>query len=92
MKKLKSVVVVDYRGLKVEEANELRKNFREAGVEYKIYKNNLSSSLAIEGTEYEVLGKDLTGPNAIAFQLRRSLWLQLKIVKEFAKDSQRILN
>lgn len=81
--KAQSVVVVDYRGLKVEEANELRKNFREAGVEYKIYKNNLVQ-LAIEGTEYEVLGNDLTGPNAIAFSYEDAV-APAKIVKEFAK-------
>lgn len=81
--KAQSVVVVDYRGLKVEEANELRKNFREAGVDYKIYKNNLVQ-LAIEGTEYEVLGKDLTGPNAIAFGYEDAV-TPAKIVKEFAK-------
>lgn len=34
----KSTIVVDYRGLTVSEATELRKNLREAGVEFKVYK------------------------------------------------------
>ena len=38
----KSAILVDYRGLNVEETTELRKNFREAGVEYKVYKNNVT--------------------------------------------------
>ncbi len=37
----KSAVLVDYRGLTVEEVTELRSKFRQAGVEYKVYKNNL---------------------------------------------------
>ncbi len=43
-----AVVLVDYRGLNVEEVNELRKKYREAGVEYKVYKNTLMR-FAIEG-------------------------------------------
>lgn len=81
----KSAVVVDYRGLSVEDANQLRKNFREAGVEYKIYKNNLIK-LAIQGTEFETLGADLTGPNAIAFGFEDPV-VPAKIVKDFAKTN-----
>ena len=38
----KSTIVVDYRGLTVSEATELRKQLREAGVEFKVYKNSLT--------------------------------------------------
>ena len=34
----KSAVVVDYRGLTVEQDTALRKQLREAGVSYKVYK------------------------------------------------------
>lgn len=81
----KSAVVVDYRGLSVEDANTLRKNFREAGVEYKIYKNNLIK-LAIQGTEFETLNADLTGPNAIAFGFEDPV-VPAKIVKDFAANN-----
>ncbi len=40
----KSTIVVDYRGLTVSEATELRKQLREAGVEFKVYKNSSNSS------------------------------------------------
>lgn len=80
--KAQSAVVVDYRGLTVEEANELRKNFRAAGVDYKIYKNNLTK-LAIKGTKFESLEADLTGPNAIAFGFEDPV-VPAKIVKDFA--------
>jgi len=86
--KAQSVVVVDYRGLKVEEADALRKAFREAGVDYKIYKNNLTK-LAIEGTAFEAISKDLTGPNAIAFGYGDPV-TPAKIVKDFAKDHKNL--
>ena len=45
-----SVVVVDYLGLTVAEDTQLRKQLREAGVTYKVYKNTLVNR-AIQGTE-----------------------------------------
>jgi large subunit ribosomal protein L10 len=82
--KAQSVVVVDYRGLTVDEATELRKQFREAGVEYKIYKNNLVK-LAIKDTEFEAVSADLTGPNAVAFGYEDPV-VPAKIIKDFAKE------
>ena len=60
-----SVVVVDYRGLTVSEDTQLRKELREAGVSYKVYKNTLMN-FAFKGTEFEALAPVLEGPNAIA--------------------------
>ena len=60
-----SVVVVDYRGLTVAEDTQLRKQLREAGVSYKVYKNTLVSR-AVEGTEFESLRDVLEGPSAFA--------------------------
>lgn len=62
----KSVVLVDYRGLTVEQDTRLRKTLREAGVVYKVYKNTMLH-LAFDGTDYAQLDKDLEGPTAIAF-------------------------
>ena len=59
------VVVVDYRGLTVEQDTQLRKQLREAGVVYKVYKNTLVKR-AIAGTEFEPMAEVLEGPNAIA--------------------------
>ena len=59
------VVVVDYRGLTVEQDTQLRKQLREAGVVYKVYKNTLVKR-AIAGTEFEPMTEALEGPNAIA--------------------------
>jgi large subunit ribosomal protein L10 len=83
-----SAVVVDYRGLTVEEVTELRNKFREANVEYKVYKNNLVK-IAIKGTDFEGLSADLTGPNAIAFGIEDAV-APAKIVKDFAKNNENL--
>lgn len=61
----KSAVLVDYRGITVEMDTKLRKELREAGVTYRVYKNTLIKR-AVMGTPYEELAKDLKGPTAIA--------------------------
>lgn len=60
-----AAVVIDYAGITVEEANKMRKELREANVDYKIYKNTLMKR-AIEGTDFEELGQILEGPSAFA--------------------------
>ena len=65
LKKASSVVLLDARGLSVEQDTLLRKNLREAGVDYKIYKNSMMN-FAVEGTDYEGLKPFLKGPNAMA--------------------------
>lgn len=79
-----SAVLVEYRGLNVAETTELRKKFREAGVEYKVYKNNLVK-IAIKDTKFEALEQDLTGPNAIAFGYEDPV-VPAKVIKDFAKE------
>ena len=84
----KSVVLSDYRGLNVAETTELREKFREAGVEYKVYKNNLVK-LAIKGTDFEGITADLTGPNAIAFGYEDPV-VPAKVIKDFAKEHENL--
>lgn len=64
--KSSAVVVVDYLGLTVAEADELRKTLRENGVSLTVYKNTLAKR-AIAGTEYEGLAEVLKGSSAFAF-------------------------
>lgn len=84
----KSLILSDYRGLNVEETTELRKQFREAGIDYKIYKNNLVK-IALEGTDYESLTEDLKGPNAIAFAYEDPV-VPAKIIKDFSEDHENL--
>lgn len=60
-----SLVLVDYRGLTVDEDTRLRRSFREAGIEYKVYKNTMIKR-AIAGTAFEPVAEILEGPTAIA--------------------------
>ena len=61
-----SAVVIDYMGITVAEADEMRKKLREAEVDYTVYKYTLVKR-AIEGTKYEALGEILEGPSGFAF-------------------------
>ena len=82
----KSTIVVDYRGLTVSEATELRKQLREAGVEFKVYKNSLTRRAA-ESVEMAELNEFLTGPNAIAFS-NEDVVAPAKVLNDFAKDHE----
>lgn len=84
----KSAVLVYYRGLTVEELTELRAKFRDAGVDYKVYKNNLVK-LAIKDTPYEALDGDMTGPNGIAFGMEDAT-APARIIKEFGKKHKNL--
>ena len=81
-----SIVVVDYRGLTVAQVTELRKQLREAGVEFKVYKNTLSRRAA-ETAGLEGINEFLTGPNAIAFS-NEDVVAPAKIINEFAKKNE----
>jgi len=65
LSRAKSAVLVDARGLTVAQDTAFRKTLREAGVDYKVYKNTLVS-FAIKDTEFEGLDKYLAGPTALA--------------------------
>ena len=81
-----SVVVVDYRGLTVAEDTQLRKQLREAGVSYKVYKNTLVSR-AVEGTEFESLRDVLEGPSAFAVSTTDAT-APARILAKFAKTAK----
>ena len=80
-----AAVVVDYRGLTVEQDTELRKALREAGVTYKVYKNTLVSR-AVEGTEFESLRDSLEGPNAFAIS-KTDATAPARVLAKFAKTA-----
>lgn len=65
VKEAQAVVLVRYQGVTVEQDTALRKELREAGITYKVYKNTMMG-FAFAGTQCEELSKHLEGPNAIA--------------------------
>ncbi|GGD03580.1 50S ribosomal protein L10 [Thalassobacillus devorans] len=80
----KSTILVDYRGLDVAEVTELRKQLREAGVDFKVYKNTMTRR-ATEEAELTELNETLVGPTAIAFS-DEDVVAPAKILNNFAKD------
>jgi len=83
--KASAAVLVDYRGLTVEEDTKLRKALREAGVVYKVYKNTYLNR-AFEGTVYAELAKHLEGPTAVAFGIDDAT-APARVLAEFAKKA-----
>lgn len=81
-----AAVLVDYRGLDVHEVTELRKQLREAGIDYKVYKNTLTRR-AIQDVELEELNDMLVGPTAVAFS-EDDVVTPAKILYNFAKDHE----
>jgi large subunit ribosomal protein L10 len=82
----KSTVIVDYRGLNVAQVTELRKQLREAGVEYKVYKNTLVRRATAEAG-LTGLDEHLVGPTAIAFGVDDVI-APAKVLNEFAKNNE----
>lgn len=82
----KTAVIVDYRGLTVEQDTNLRKQLREAGVVYKVYKNTMIN-FAIKGTEFEALASHLEGPTAIAVS-KEDVTAPARILFNFAKTAE----
>ena len=83
-----SVVLVDYRGLTVEQDTELRKKLREAGVSYKVYKNTMMN-FAFKGTEFEGLAPYLNGPSAMAYSSEDAT-APARVLAEFAKKANKL--
>ena len=88
IKDAQSVVLVDYRGLTVAQDTELRKQFREAGVIYKVCKNTMMKR-AFEGTEFAGLDEYLEGPSAIAV-CKEDATAPARILCEFKKKADKL--
>jgi len=83
-----AAILVDYKGLTVEEDASLRKSCRQAGVDYKVVKNTLFK-LAAKGTGYEALAPYLTGPTAIAFGYADPV-APAKVLVDFINENKKI--
>jgi large subunit ribosomal protein L10 len=81
-----SVVIVDYRGLTVDQVTELRKQLREAGVEMKVIKNSILSRAA-EAANLPGLGDVFKGPTAVAFS-NEDVIAPAKIINDFAEKAE----
>ena len=86
VKDAQSVVVVDYRGLTVAEDTKLRKELREAGITYKVYKNTMMN-FAFKDTDFESLSDVLEGPSAIAIS-KDDATAPARVLSKFAKEAE----
>lgn len=86
VKDAESVVLVNYSGLTVEQDTALRKELREAGVVYKVYKNTMIN-FAIKDTEFADLAQHLEGPTAIAV-CKDDATAAARVLAKFAKTAE----
>lgn len=88
LEKAQAVVISDYQGLTVEEDTQLRKNLRESGIEYKVYKNTLVT-LAAKELGIEGLDAFLEGPTAVAFSYD-DVTAPARILNSFATEHKKL--
>ncbi|GIP41508.1 50S ribosomal protein L10 [Paenibacillus sp. J31TS4] len=88
LKESSCTIVADYRGLNVKQVTELRKQLREAGVEFQVLKNTLVRRATAEA-ELTELDSALTGPTAIAFS-KDDVVAPAKILSDFAKKNDKL--
>ena len=79
----------DFTGLTVEEATELRREFRKAGVEYRVVKNTLAKKALEQLTGYDRVFEKLVGPTGIAFSYGDAV-APAKIIKKFSDKSGKL--
>ena len=84
IKDAQAVIIASYSGITVEQDTALRKEMREAGVHYKVYKNTMMN-FAFKGTDCEPLCKHLEGPNAVAIS-KDDATAPARILAKYAKD------
>lgn len=88
MEKAQGIVLASYQGLSVEEDTELRRKLRAEGVEYKVYKNTLTT-LAAKELGYEGINDLLVGPVSIAFSYNDPT-APARVLNAFAKDHNKL--
>jgi large subunit ribosomal protein L10 len=87
LKESSCTVVADYRGLTVAQVTQLRKNLREAGIEFQVLKNTVVRRATAQA-ELTELDEVLTGPTAIAFG--KDIVAPAKILSDFAKKNDKL--
>lgn len=88
IKNSQSLVLVDYRGLTVEEVTNLRNEYRKNNVEYKVYKNTLMK-FAFDNLGYTDFAEVLKGPSAVAFSMEDAT-SSAKVTNNFAKENDKL--
>lgn len=82
-----AAIISQYVGINVAQVTELRRKMREAGVDYKVYKNTLAA-IALKELGFDGASKYMTGPTAWAFS--KDPVAPAKILKEFSKQVDKV--
>ena len=82
-----AVLVTHYQGLTVKQLDELRKQMRKQGIQFKITKNRITK-LALEKTKCKDLANLFTGPTAVA--LSKDAISAAKILTKFSKENNNL--
>lgn len=85
----KSMFFADFTGITVEQVNELRREFRKSGIEYKVVKNTLARKALESVTGYDTVLDKLVGPTAIAFSYDDPV-APAKIIKKFREKHEKL--
>jgi large subunit ribosomal protein L10 len=81
-----AMYLADFTGVTVEEETELRREFRKAGIEYRVVKNTLAKKALERVTGYDRVYDKLAGPTGIAFSYGDAV-VPAKIIKKFKDKS-----
>jgi large subunit ribosomal protein L10 len=87
--KSSAVMLTEYRGLKVNQLGDLRTKLRDAGAEYKVYKNTLAT-IAVRDLGVEEIAEMLEGPVATVFAVEDAV-ATAKALAEFAKEHEMLV-
>ncbi|HTR80021.1 MAG TPA: 50S ribosomal protein L10 [Bacteroidota bacterium] len=85
----KGMFFTDFTGITVEQATELRREFRKSGIDYKVVKNTLARKALESVTGFDAVYKTLTGPTGIAFSYEDPV-TPAKIIKKFYEKNEKI--
>jgi len=83
-----SAVAAEYRGITVEKMTEMRARARNEGVYLKVAKNTLVKR-AVEGTDFECMAEELSGPLLFAFSMEDP-GAAARLIKSFAKNEEKL--
>jgi large subunit ribosomal protein L10 len=84
-----AIYLTDYRGINVEDVSELRNQFRNEGVRYKVFKNTLVKRALDEAGKYEKIADHLTGMTGFAFASTNPL-APAKIINKYFSDKEKL--
>jgi large subunit ribosomal protein L10 len=84
-----AVYLTDYSGINVEDISDLRNQFRNEGVSYKVFKNNLFKRALDESGKFEKLADHLTGMTGFAFATTNPI-APAKIINKYFVDKEKL--